>query len=658
MHSSLALHHGHIRTLDPRHPVAEALLIRGETLTAVGSDEEIRSLDRNAESIDLQGRTVLPGFNDSHLHTLGYGRFLGVTDLRGCASVEEMLLRLRPALGDPEDPDSWLTGRGWDQERFHALPQGPSRPFFDRSCLDGLPTCRPLLLERNCGHVGVTNTRGLQVLGLFREDPFGPTQVDRDEKGEPTGVLREDALEWVRGQVYRIDFDSALRFFARAGEAFARRGITSVQSDDLGPLGTDLDMLLRLFGALREKDLFPVRLNEQFLLPRREDLEAFLEGGYRTGQGDGHFRFGPLKMLLDGSLGARTAALRRDYADDPGNRGLLLYGPEALKERVVRAHGAGMQVAIHCIGDRSLQTALEAYEAALAEVPRDARHTIVHCQVGDGELYDRMARLGVAAAVQPPFGPLKMLLDGSLGARTAALRRDYADDPGNRGLLLYGPEALKERVVRAHGAGMQVAIHCIGDRSLQTALEAYEAALAEVPRDARHTIVHCQVGDGELYDRMARLGVAAAVQPPFVASDQSIAPPRLGADRLAGAYPLKGLLDRGILTTGGSDAPVEDPAPLRGLWAAVTRQREPGNPAEGWLPGERISFPEALDLYTRAGARLSFEEHVKGALIPGFYGDLTVLREDPFRVDPEALPDLPVDLTVCGGRITWRSPDL
>ena len=546
MHSSLALHHGHIRTLDPRHPVAEALLIRGETLTAVGSDEEIRSLDRNAESIDLKGRTVLPGFNDSHLHTLGYGRFLGVTDLRGCASVEEMLLRLRPALGDPEDPDSWLTGRGWDQERFHALPQGPSRPFFDRSCLDGLPTCRPLLLERNCGHVGVTNTRGLQVLGLFREDPFGPTQVDRDEKGEPTGVLREDALEWARGQVYRIDFDSALRFFARAGEAFARRGITSVQSDDLGPLGTDLDMLLRLFGALREKDLFPVRLNEQFLLPRREDLEAFLEGGYRTGQGDGHFRFGPLKMLLDGSLGARTAALRRDYADDPGNRGLLLYGPEALKERVLRAHGAGMQVAIHCIGDRSLQTALEAYQAALAEVPRDARHTIVHCQVGDGELYDRMARLGVAAAVQPPF----------------------------------------------------------------------------------------------------------------VASDQSIAPPRLGADRLAGAYPVKGLLDRGILTTGGSDAPVEDPAPLRGLWAAVTRQREPGNPAEGWLPGERISFPEALDLYTRAGARLSFEEHVKGALIPGFYGDLTVLREDPFRVDPEALPDLPVDLTVCGGRITWRSPDL
>ena len=546
MHSSLALHHGHIRTLDPRHPVAEALLIRGETLTAVGSDEEIRSLDRNAESIDLQGRTVLPGFNDSHLHTLGYGRFLGVTDLRGCASVEEMLLRLRPALGDPEDPDSWLTGRGWDQERFHALPQGPSRPFFDRSCLDGLPTRRPLLLERNCGHVGVANTRGLQVLGLFREDPFGPTQVDRDEKGEPTGVLREDALEWARGQVYRIDFDSALRFFARAGEAFARRGITSVQSDDLGPLGTDLDMLLRLFGALREKDLFPVRLNEQFLLPRREDLEAFLEGGYRTGQGDGHFRFGPLKMLLDGSLGARTAALRRDYADDPGNRGLLLYGPEALKERVARAHGAGMQVAIHCIGDRSLQAALEAYQAALAEVPRDARHTIVHCQVGDGELYDRMARLGVAAAVQPPF----------------------------------------------------------------------------------------------------------------VASDQSIAPPRLGADRLAGAYPVKGLLDRGILTTGGSDAPVEDPAPLRGLWAAVTRQREPGNPAEGWLPGERISFPEALDLYTRAGARLSFEEHVKGALIPGFYGDLTVLREDPFLVDPEALPDLPVDLTVCGGRITWRSPDL
>lgn len=546
MHSSLALHHGHIRTLDPRHPVAEALLIRGETLTAVGSDEEIRNLDRNAESIDLKGRTVLPGFNDSHLHTLGYGRFLGVTDLRGCASVEEMLLRLRPALGDPEDPDSWLTGRGWDQERFHALPQGPSRPFFDRSCLDGLPTRRPLLLERNCGHVGVANTRGLQVLGLFREDPFGPTQVDRDEKGEPTGVLREDALEWARGQVYRIDFDSALRFFARAGEAFARRGITSVQSDDLGPLGTDLDMLLRLFGALREKDLFPVRLNEQFLLPRREDLEAFLEGGYRTGQGDGHFRFGPLKMLLDGSLGARTAALRRDYADDPGNRGLLLYGPEALKERVLRAHGAGMQVAIHCIGDRSLQAALEAYQAALAEVPRDARHTIVHCQVGDGELYDRMARLGVAAAVQPPF----------------------------------------------------------------------------------------------------------------VASDQSIAPPRLGADRLAGAYPLKGLLDRGILTTGGSDAPVEDPAPLRGLWAAVTRQREPGNPAEGWLPGERISFPEALDLYTRAGARLSFEEHVKGALIPGFYGDLTVLREDPFRVDPEALPDLPVDLTVCGGRITWRSPDL
>ena len=541
MHSSLALHHGTIHTLDPRRPVAEALLVRGETLEAVGTDEEIRRLDPTADRIDLKGRTVLPGFHDSHLHALGYGRFLEVTDLRGCRSPREVTDRLRRTLEEPRGPEAWITGRGWDQERF-ASGGDP----LDRHLLDRLPTPSPVLLERVCGHVGVTNTRGLQILGLLREDPFGPAQVERDEAGTPTGLLREDALEWARGQVYRIDLPMAVRFLTRAGESFARRGLTTVQSDDLGPLGTDLDLLFQALEELRQRDLLPVRLVEQFLLPRRENLEDFLARGCRTGRGDGRFRFGPLKLLLDGSLGARTAALREDYADDPGNRGLLLYEREAL-----------------------------------------------------GELVDR-----------------------------------------------------------AHGAGMQVLVHCIGDRSLQAALEAFEAALEKAPRDARHAIVHCQVGDPNLFDRMARLGVGAAIQPPFVASDQTGAPRRLGEARLLGAYPAKSLLDRGILVAGGSDAPVEDPAPLRGLWAAVTRRREPGIPEEGWLPEERLSLPEALDLYTRGGARLSFEESVKGILAPGYYGDLVVLREDPFRVGPEELIHLPVDLTVCGGRITWRHPDL
>lgn len=551
MRSSLALINGRIHT--PKTPggsrgvMREALSIKEGFITAIGSTREIlESVDKRVEVVDLGGRWVLPGFNDSHMHVLSYGQILNNVDLRGTRSVDEILGRLRARIEAGPDPDAWIIGRSWDQEQFSVTPEGPSSPFFDKNCLDRLNTQRPIFLERVCGHICVVNSRALQLLGLEGDDRFGKPFVDRDENGAPTGILRENALEWARSIVYRTDLETATRIYSSATTALARLGITSAQTDDLGSLGTNVTLLTNLFNLLRERDLLNVRINEQLLLPNLQDLEGFLEQKRASFQNDPFISLGPLKLLLDGSLGARTAALLSDYSDEPGNRGITLYEPEELQELVNKAHDAGMQVAIHSIGD----------------------------------------------------GSLKILLD------------------------------------------------------------AIENAQRISPREARHFVVHCQVGNRHLFERMASLGVSASVQPPFISSDQVIAPRRLGRERLRGSYRLRSLLDLGIHVAAGSDAPVEDPSPLAGIWSAVTRQRIPGEPKEGWIPEERITLEQAVFLYTRAGAWMSFEEHTKGLLAPGCYGDLVVLGQNPFDIPPESIPNIPVDLTVCGGKITWRSGEI
>jgi predicted amidohydrolase YtcJ len=201
---------------------------------------------------------------------------------------------------------------------------------------------------------------------------------------------------------------------------------------------------------------------------------------------------------------------------------------------------------------------------------------------------------------------------------------------------------------------MQLALHAIGDGALDMCLDALEKARERNLRKARHYIVHCQMGDMDQYHRMARLGVGAAIQPPFVPSDRPMALRRIGEDRARRGYAWKTLLDLGIFLSGGSDCPVETFDPLWGIYTAVTRKDRDGVPEGGWNPAQKLTVEEAVDLYTRGGAYASFEEHKKGTLQAGRLADLAVLDRDIFSVPLEEIPAGKAVLTMMGGKITFR----
>lgn len=517
--------------------MAEALLADGQTIAAVGRNRDVLEGAEGAERIDLGGRLVLPGFIDGHMHFLAYALSLEQADLTGCRSVLEVRDRLKSFLEREKiAPEEWVRGRGWNHEHF-----GEPR-IFTRDDLDDLAPSNPVILFRVCGHVAVLNSKALDVLGLTAGSRFPGGVVDLDEKGRPTGVIRETAVEWARSRQPLPDGDKLRRLVDRAGAAAAAAGLTSIHSDDLGSVGGDYRTILDLYTGLDGEGKMPVRITEQLLLRNRKALDGFLASGWRTGDGSPAFHVGPLKILTDGSMGGRTAFLREEYSDMPGVYGVPIYGAEELNDLVWTAHSSGMQVALHAIGDGALDMCLDALEKA------------------------------------------------------------------------------RERNLRK----------------------------------ARHYIVHCQMGDMERYHRMARLGVGAAIQPPFVPSDRPMALKRIGEKRSRTGYAWKTLLDLGIFLSAGSDCPVETFDPLWGIYTAVARKDRDGFPEGGWNPAQKLTVEEAVDLYTRGGAYASFEEHKKGTLQAGKYADLVVLDRDILAVPEEEIPAGKAVLTMMGGKITFR----
>lgn len=517
---------------------ASGLAVDGQTILSVGSSEEVLADCGAAEKIDLDGRLVLPGFNDGHMHFLAYALSLEQGDFTGSSSLAEVRSRFRSFLDRTKPKEGeWIVGRGWNHELFEE------QRIFTKEDLDDLSLHNPVLLTRVCGHVAVLNSVGLALLGLTAESRFPGGVVDLGEEGRPTGVIRETVVEWARSQIPLPDSDTLRRLVARGGEEAAKVGLTSIQSDDLGSVGGDFRKILDLYLSLDREGKMPLRITEQFLLRTHEALDDFLAEGWRTGDGSPFFHVGPLKILTDGSMGGRTALLREDYSDMPEVKGVAIYTQDELDRLVLTASNAGMQVAAHAIGDGALDMCLDAMEKALNAAPRAARHFIVHCQMGE---------------------------------------------------------------------------------------------LAQ-------------------YQRMARLGVGAAVQPPFVPSDRPMALKRIGEKRAHSGYAWKTLLDLGIFLSGGSDCPVEIFNPLWGIASAVTRQDEKGNPAGGWNPSQKLRVGEAVDLYTRGGAYASFEEDRKGTLEAGKYSDLVVLSQNIFSIPEEEIQFVEAELTMAGGKVTHRT---
>lgn len=343
------------------------------------------------EEFDLGGRTVLPGFIDSHMHLLSFGLTLRDIPLAGVTSIEQIKAKVREKAGTTPE-GGWILGRGWDQEAF------AEKRYPTRKDLDEASGGRPVILTRTCGHIAVASTKALELSGITRDtqDPPGGA-IDRDAYGDPTGILRESAMELVRRHVPPVTQEAMEDLLNQAMDHALSKGITSVHTND-GQAGFSGTMdLYRKVQAQR----VPVRVYWDIPV---EFMDELLKTPLRTGDGDDYFRIGAVKMFTDGSLGGRTAALEEPYSDDPDNRGMLVLPEDELKEQVYLAHAQGMQVAVHAIGDRAARVSLEAIGSAQSRLPvHHIRHRIVHAQILSPHIITEMRRVKVVADIQPKF---------------------------------------------------------------------------------------------------------------------------------------------------------------------------------------------------------------------------------------------------------------
>lgn len=526
---------GDIVTLDPLQPRPEAMAIANGHVQALGGRIELeRAWGGTACRLDLDGAAAVPGFTDSHLHLLSAGLVLEQVQLAGCPSLRRMLelvAEAAVALGEGD----WVLGRGWDQD-FFVERRYPVRQDLDQVCGG-----RPALLTRACGHCSVANTKALELAGIGPGTPEPPGgRIERDQAtGEPTGVLHERAAGLVRAAIGEPSLDTKRRGLERAMRLALSSGLVAVHPDDVRSAG-GAATALRLYEELLPRLGGPrVRLDVSEFA-----LDELLASGLRTGSGDPMISVGAIKLFVDGSLGARTAALTRPYADDPGQSGMVVQERESFMRQVGRAHAHGFQVAIHAIGDLAVDWSLDAIEAAQVAGPRwDARHRVVHVQI-----------------TRP-------------------------DHPA----------------------------------------------------------------------RFRALGAVAEIQPKFVTTDKLWVDARVGSELARTSYAWKTFLDAGVRCAGGSDAPVEPLQPLLGLYAAVTRQGLDGEPAGGWYPHERLSAEEAMRLFTLGGAYAGHSEQWRGSLSPGKAADFVVLDRAPDRVPPAAIKDLSVLATYISGRRVFEA---
>lgn len=403
MPADLILLNGPVITADPSRPSAEGVAIVGNRITRIGTAAEVKEEASSATRvIDLGGRSLLPGLNDNHTHPMAYGESLHSIDATPgaaptLAALQDAFHRAATqpvgsgAIGDAGD--GWLQARGYDDTRLdvHRHPT--------RHDLDAVTGNRPAILVRTCGHLAVANSAALARAGVTGETPNPPGgQIDRDERGEPTGLLRETAMGLVRSLVPRPTRSQIKNHLQAAGARFLAYGITSV-----GEAAIRTSDELAAYQELARDGELPVRVFTMMLID--ETLEPLTKLGLQTGFGDAWLRLGPAKLFQDGSGGGRTAAMSVDYRNDPGNRGITIYDQEGLNERFTRAHRAGFQLSAHAIGDRAITMILDAYECAFGDDPSPTRYRarIEHAGMCTPAILDRMTRLGIVAVPQPAF---------------------------------------------------------------------------------------------------------------------------------------------------------------------------------------------------------------------------------------------------------------
>ena len=403
----LLIRNARIATMDPVRPEAQAAAVEREYFACVGSNEEVEAFVRshshgNLQVLDMEGSFLMPGFHDSHMHFIHYVKSRLSVDLFGVTSMESLKARMREGLSR-FDPDSgrFLLGEGWNHEQFTD-----GRRFPTRRDLDEVSPDVPMLVMRACFHIGVLNSRAMQMLGFSRDtvSRWGHfAEVDAD--GEPNGVIKENLLDEIKASLPSLTLDELMRLTCSAQEDLLSEGLTGIQTDDF-KYAPDMQAYALMEGlrARCHDGSLRLRIREQALLPTPEELDEFFLLRAQEMQAGMRFRISCVKLLADGSLGGRTAFLAAPYADEPGTRGLPIYSQEELDRLVLVSHLHGMPVAIHAIGDQAAHMAIEAVSRAQDAAPwLSPRHGLVHCQVLSPELIGRMSARGIQAFTQPVF---------------------------------------------------------------------------------------------------------------------------------------------------------------------------------------------------------------------------------------------------------------
>jgi len=388
---------GNIITLDG-NKVCEAFYIENSIFKAVGTTDEILKFTKlQGDIVDLKGKTVVPGFNDAHMHFLMYAVQKNNVNLLNVPSIDNMVSLSIEYIKNRNIPsEEWIISRGWNHDLF-SEKRLPTRYDLDKISAD-----HPIYFSRICGHIGVVNSKALKLLNIDSEtnNPLGGI-IDK-ENGIPTGILRENALNLVSDFLPNMSKDQIKRALKSAFMDALKVGITTIQTEDLTQCGS-IDNLLAAYRELEDEQNLPIRFILQLNLPDEKSISYATSLGLKSKIGSNVLKIGPVKLFVDGSLGARTAAMKEKYCDTD-TTGVLIYNQADLDNITKLAHNAGFQISIHAIGDNAIETILNSYEKIkVSPQNENLRLTIVHCTFTSDELLSRFKILNVVANIQPAF---------------------------------------------------------------------------------------------------------------------------------------------------------------------------------------------------------------------------------------------------------------
>ncbi len=535
--ADLLFKNGNVYTADNKTPQAEAIAVKADRIVFVGSNAEAQKyVGPNTRVVDLKGTTVLPGLTDSHQHLAGVGHREMTLNLEGSTSLEDFLAKVKARV-DQAKPGEWITGRGWIET--HWKP-----PVFPtRSDLDKVAPNNPLILTRADGHASVVNSAALNLAGIDKStaNPFGG-EISKDKKsGEPNGMLIDAAQGLARRRVPPTSPADAERAVVLGVKRNIELGWTQVQ--DAGGSYSDVEIFKKLYAAGTIK----LRIYKAVHGPGPNATRLLNEGATIGAYGN-RFTFRAIKVVSDGALGSRGAALHEPYSDAPDTSGFLTVKPEELRPMLAEALRKGIQVETHAIGDRANNFILDEYQAALFAVPPDQRKVA----------------------------------------------------------------------------------------------------------DPRWRVEHAQLVNPEDIPRFAKLRVIPSMQPSHAIGDLFFAPSRVGIKRLTGSYAWQSFIKLGLPVAGGSDAPVERGEPMIEFYAAVARKDQKGFSGEGWHPEQAVTREQALKMFTLWPAYAAFEEELRGTIEVGKLADLTILSADIMKIPEAEILKTRCVMTVINGEIVFE----